>query len=385
MKLNTNIDLSSDQKAYVDSTKQFADKYIADKALEWDRNQIFPTEVFKKSAELGLAGIYVPENDSGTGLTRFDASLIFEELAYACPSTSAFLSIHNMAAWMLSKFGSNDLKNKYMKKITSMQNICSYCLTEAGSGSDANAMRTIGKPDVDNSSLNVNGSKAFISGAGESDLYFVIMKTEISSKDETSCVIIEKNSNGISFGKNEEKMGWKNQPTKVVALDQCIVPSENIVGLPGDGFKIAMQGLDGGRINIASCSLGAARYCIDKCIEYVNERKQFGKFLKEFQSIQFKIADMITDFHAARLMVHEAAKALDKNQSDTTIKSAMAKKFATDACYSICNEALQIHGGYGYLSEYGIEKMVRDCRVHQILEGTNEIMKLIISRDQLKD
>ncbi len=381
MYLNINTDLTVDQKAYINSTKQFADEHIINNSIEWDKKQIFPKEVLKKSAGLGLAGIYVPEKDGGTGLTRLDASLIFEELAYACPSTSAFLSIHNMTAWMLSQFGSDELKNKYMKKITSMESISSYCLTEPGSGSDANAMITKGLPDSNNSSLNINGSKSFISGAGESDLYFVMMKTEINNRDESSCVIIEKSSEGISFGKNEEKMGWKNQPTRVVAFDQCIAPFENIVGKPGDGFKIAMQGLDGGRINIASCSLGAARFCIDKSIAYINERKQFGKFLKEFQNIQFKIADMITDYNAARLMVHEAAKALDNKQSDTTLRSAMAKKFATDVCYNICNEALQIHGGYGYLSEYGIEKMVRDCRVHQILEGTNEIMKVIISRN----
>jgi alkylation response protein AidB-like acyl-CoA dehydrogenase len=384
MNLNINMNLSSEQRAFVNSTKQFAQEFISNKALEWDKTQTFPVEVFKKSAELGLAGIYVPEKEGGTGLSRLDASLIFEELAYACPSTSAFLSIHNMAAWMLSKYGSEELKSKYMKNITSMDSISSYCLTEPGSGSDANAMQTKGKPDSDNTSLNINGAKSFISGAGESDLYFVMMKTEITSSDETSCVIIEKNSPGISFGKNEEKMGWKNQPTRVVSLDKCVVPFENILGKPGEGFKIAMQGLDGGRINIASCSLGAARYCIDKSISYINERKQFGKFLKQFQSIQFKLADMITDYNAARLMVHEAANALDSKQNDTTFKSAMAKKFATDVCYNICNEALQIHGGYGYLSEYGIEKMVRDCRVHQILEGTNEVMKLIISRDKLK-
>ena len=385
MYLNINTDLTVDQKAYINSTKQFADEHIINNSIEWDKKQIFPKEVLKKSAGLGLAGIYVPEKDGGTGLTRLDASLIFEELAYACPSTSAFLSIHNMTAWMLSQFGSDELKNKYMKKITSMESISSYCLTEPGSGSDANAMITKGLPDSNNSSLNINGSKSFISGAGESDLYFVMMKTEINTRDESSCVIIEKSSEGISFGKNEEKMGWKNQPTRVVAFDQCIAPFENIVGKPGDGFKIAMQGLDGGRINIASCSLGAARFCIDKSIAYINERKQFGKFLKEFQNIQFKIADMITDYNAARLMVHEAAKALDNKQSDTTLRSAMAKKFATDVCYNICNEALQIHGGYGYLSEYGIEKMVRDCRVHQILEGTNEIMKVIISRNIIRN
>lgn len=380
MNLNINLELNSDQRAFVNSAKQFADEFILEKALEWDKKGIFPKEVLKKSAEYGFAGIYVSEDYGGAGLSRLDASLIFEELAYACPSTSAFLSIHNMTAWMLNQYGNKELKKKYLKTITGMDNICSYCLTEPGSGSDSNAMRTRGYSDKNNSSLNVSGSKSFISGAGESDLYFVMMKTNFEDNNETSCVIIEKNTAGISFGKNEDKMGWKNQPTRVVSFDNCKVPLDNILGKPGEGFKIAMQGLDGGRINIASCSLGAARYCIDKCLSYVNERKQFGTFLKDFQSIQFKISDMITDYNAARLMVHQAANALDNKQNDTTTKSAMAKKFATDMCYRICDEALQIHGGYGYLSEYGIEKMVRDCRVHQILEGTNEIMKLIISR-----
>ncbi len=379
------MDINNEQKAFVASAKQFAQEYITHNALDWDKNENFPKEVFKKSAEYGFAGIYVPENQGGSGLNRHDASLIFEELAYACPSTSAFLTIHNMTAWMLCNYGSKELKKKYMESITSMKNIASYCLTEAGSGSDANAMRTRGTTEQNNSSININGSKSFISGAGESDLYFVMMKTDINNKNETSCCIVEKKSQGISFGKNEAKMGWKNQPTRIVSLDNCKIPYENLVGDPGEGFKIAMQGLDGGRINIASCSLGAARFCIDKSIEYVNERKQFGKFLKEFQSIQFKIADMITNYNAARLMVHQAAKAIDNSEKDTTVKSAMAKNFATDVCFDICNEALQIHGGYGYLAEYGIEKMLRDCRVHQILEGTNEIMKLIISRDKLKD
>ena len=380
MNLNTNLDLSIEQKAYIESARQFADENISDFAQEWDRKGIFPKEIFKKSANYGFAGIYVPQADGGAGLKRLDASLIFEELAYSCPSTSAFLSIHNMTAWMLSNYGSKELKDKYLNKIVSMINICSYCLTEPGSGSDAIGTKSKGIPDKDNISINVNGTKSFISGAGESDLYFVMLNTQNHNNEEISCLIVEKEMPGVSFGKNEEKMGWKNQPTRVISFDDCKVPLNNIVGQSGEGFKIAMQGLDGGRINIASCSLGAARYCIDKCLEYINERKQFGKFLKEFQSIQFKIADMITDYNAARLMVHQAAKAIDNNDSESTIKSAMAKRFATDVCFNICNDALQIHGGYGYLSEYGIEKMVRDCRVHQILEGTNEIMRLIISR-----
>ncbi len=385
MNINFNTDLNEEQRAFVNTAKSFADENIANKAIQWDKDCYFPKDLFKKAANLGFGALYVSENDGGTGLSRLDASLVFEELAYACPSTSAFLTIHNMATWMLSNFGAKELKDKYLSKLVKMQNIASYCLTEPGSGSDAASMVTKGIPNKDNTTLSVNGSKAFISGAGVSDLYFVMMKTATNSKDQISCVMLEKNTNGLSFGKNESKMGWKNQPTRSVIMEDCKVPYENIVGKDGDGFKIAMQGLDGGRINIASCSLGAARYCIDKSITYIKERKQFGQFLKDFQSIQFKIADMITDYQAAKLMVHRAAKALDSREKASVFKSAMAKKFATDVCFKICNEALQIHGGYGYLSDYGIEKMVRDCRVHQILEGTNEIMKVIISRNFLTD
>ena len=372
--------LNEDQRAIIESASQFAAENIAPNSLKWDKESFFPKNMFKKAGDIGLAGIYVSEEDGGLGLSRLDASLIFEELAYACPSTSAFLTIHNMAAWMLSNFGNQEIKEKYLSKIINMDFIASYCLTEAGSGSDAASMKTKAKHYKDNTSYEINGSKSFISGAGESDVYFVMMKTEENFKEGISCVIVEKESEGISFGKNEDKMGWKNQPTRTISFDNCITPISNLVGKEGDGFKIAMQGLDGGRINIASCSLGAARFCIDRSISYVNERKQFGKQLKEFQNIQFKIADMITDYQAARLMVHRSAVSLENKEKDSTINSAMAKRFATDACFKICNEALQIHGGYGYLSDFGIEKMVRDCRVHQILEGTNEIMRLIISR-----
>ena len=377
-------DLNNDQRAIIESVEKFASDNIIPNALKWDKESFFPKNTFKQAGDLGLAAIYVDEKDGGLGLSRLDASLVFEELAYACPSTSAFLTIHNMTAWMLSNFGNKEIKNKYLKKVTKMNLIASYCLTEAGSGSDAAGMKTKAKYHKDNKSYEINGSKSFISGAGESDIYFVMLKTEDKLKDSISCVIVEKDSDGLTFGKNEDKMGWKNQPTRTISFDNCVTPISNIVGREGDGFKIAMQGLDGGRINIASCSLGAARFCIDKTITYVNERKQFGKFLKEFQSIQFKIADMITEYNAARLMVHKAANSLEKKEN-STFDSAMAKRYATDVCFKICNEALQIHGGYGYLSDFGIEKMVRDCRVHQILEGTNEIMRLIISRKILEE
>ncbi len=383
MKLNFNSDLNNDQKAFIDTAQQFAREQIQEHALDWDQKSFFPREVLKNSAELGFAAIYVDSDEGGSGLTRLDASLIFEELAYACPSTSAFLSIHNMATWMLSEFGNNDLKKSYLPSLTSMDKIASYCLTEPSSGSDASSLLTKAKPNKDNTSLTVNGSKAFISGAGESELYFVMMKIDSSKDDKISCLIMEKDYEGLSFGKNEKKMGWKNQPTRQVNFDNCKVPYHNLVGKEGEGFKIAMRGLDGGRINIASCSLGAARFCIDKSLEYIKERKQFGKYLSEFQSIEFKIADMITEYEAARLLVHKAANAIDNNDTKVNYKCAMAKKYATDVCFNICNEALQIHGGYGYLTEYGIEKMVRDTRVHQILEGTNEIMKVIISRSFL--
>ena len=305
-------DLSQDQRAIIESVEKFASDNIVPNALKWDKESFFPKNTFKQAGDLGLAAIYVEEKDGGLGLSRLDASLVFEELAYACPSTSAFLTIHNMTAWMLSNFGDKEIKNKYLKKVTNMNLIASYCLTEAGSGSDAAGMKTKAKYHKDNKSYEINGSKSFISGAGESDLYFVMLKTEDKLKDSISCVIVEKETDGITFGKNEDKMGWKNQPTRTISFDNCVTPISNIVGREGDGFKIAMQGLDGGRINIASCSLGAARFCIDKTITYVNERKQFGKFLKEFQSIQFKIADMITEYNAARLMVHKAANSLEK-------------------------------------------------------------------------
>ena len=383
MNIDFNSELNNDQKAFVNTAHHFAKEQIAEYAIDWDKNSFFPRDVLKKSAELGFGAIYVKVEDGGTGLNRLDAALIFEELAYACPSTSAFLSIHNMATWMLSEFGNAEIKSKYLPQLINMNKIASYCLTEPSSGSDAASLLTKAVPSNDNSSFIVNGSKAFISGAGESELYFVMMKTVSSLEEKISCLILEKELDGLNFGKKENKMGWKNQPTRQINFDSCKVPYANMVGKEGDGFKIAMRGLDGGRINIASCSLGAARYCIDKSIQYIKERKQFGKYLSEFQSIEFKIADMITEYEAARLMVHKAAKSIDSKDKKVSYKCAMAKRFATDACFKICNEALQIHGGYGYLSDYGIEKMVRDIRVHQILEGTNEIMKLIISRAYL--
>ena len=385
MNIDFSNNLTSEQKAIKETVGLFAKDQIQPYAIEWDESNFFPKDVLKEAAKLGLAGIYIPEDKGGSGLSRLDAAIIFEELAAACPSTSAFLSIHNMVGWMISKFGSSDLRDKFLPSIISFDKICSYCLTESNSGSDAASLKTNAIQQKDNKNLLVNGSKSFISGAGTSDVYLTMLKTNTDKKKEISCLLIEKDANGISFGKQEKKMGWKNQPTALVLFDDCLVSNKNIVGNYGEGFKIAMQGLAGGRINIASCSLGAARFCIEKSLAYIKERKQFGKYLKDYQSIQFKIADMITELNAARLIVHDAAKAIDKDLLELNIKSAMAKRFATDVCFKICNEALQIHGGYGYLADYGIEKMVRDSRVHQILEGTNEIMRVIISREFLKE
>ncbi len=385
MDIEFSNNLTTEQRAFKDTAGLFAKEHILPFASEWDENNFFPKEVLKKSAKLGLAGIYIPEDKGGAGLTRLDASIIFEELAYACPSTSAFLSIHNMVGWMISEFGNKETIDKYLPSIISFDKICSYCLTEPNSGSDAAALKTNAVQQKDNKNLLVNGSKSFISGAGTSDIYLTMLKTNMETKKEISCLLVEKKSEGLSFGNPEKKMGWKNQPTALVIFEDCLVSNKNIVGDYGEGFKMAMKGLTGGRVNIASCSLGAARFCIERSINYINERKTFGKLLKDYQSIQFKIADMITELNAARLMVHDAAKAIDKNLPEANVKSAMSKRFATDVCFRICNEALQIHGGYGYLSDYGIEKMVRDTRVHQILEGTNEIMRVIIARDFLKD
>ena len=384
MDIEFSNNLTSEQKAFKDSANLFAKQNIAPYADSWDEKKEFPLKAFKEAGKMGFAGVYIPESHGGIGLTRLDASIIFEELAAFCPSTSAFLTIHNMASWMVSQFGCTSLRDKYLPSLVRMDKIASYCLTEANSGSDANSLKTKGISLKDNHNILVNGSKSFISGAGISDIYLTMVKTEIDENLGISCLLVEKETKGLKFGKNEKKMGWNNQPTAAVIFDNCKIPRANIVGKLGQGFKIAMQGLDGGRINIASCSLGAARSCIEKSIKYVNERKQFGKFLKDFQSIQFKIADMITEFNAARLLVHEAAIALDNKHKNSTLKAAMAKRYATDIGFKICNEALQIYGGYGYLSEYGIEKMVRDTRVHQILEGTNEIMRLIIAREFLK-
>jgi len=370
--------LSNDQIAFKSMVQNFAKDKMAPYANKWDQEKTLPVDVLKDAAKLGLGGIYIDEKLGGTGLTRLDAALIFEELSTACPSTAAFLSIHNMTSWMISQYGTNYHFDTYLPKLMSMEYISSYCLTEPGSGSDAAALSTTAKKDGDYYIL--NGTKAFISGASLSDIYLTMVRTGDKTPNGISCLIIDKDSEGLSFGKLETKMGWNSQPTAQVIFENCKVPIKNLIGKEGDGFKIAMQGLDGGRINIASCSLGAARICLEKSISYVTDRKQFGKKISDFQATQFKLSDMATKLEAARLMVMKAASDLDNKAQETTKMCAMAKRFATDIGFDICNEALQLHGGYGYLSEYEIERYVRDLRVHQILEGTNEVMRVIISR-----
>ena len=373
--------LSNDQIAFKSMIQSFAKDKMAPYANKWDKEKTLPIDVLREAATLGLGGIYVDEKLGGTGLGRLDAAIIFEELSTACPSTAAFISIHNMATWMISKYGTKYHFDKYLPKLLSMEYITSYCLTEPGSGSDAAALSTSAIKEGDYYVL--NGTKAFISGATISDTYLTMVRTGDKSPNGISCLLIDKDSEGLSFGKLEDKMGWNSQPTAQVIFENCKVPIKNLIGKEGEGFKIAMQGLDGGRINIASCSLGAARICLEKSLAYVNDRTQFGKKIADFQATQFKLADMATQLEAARLMVLKAASEIDNLGQDATKMSAMAKRFATDIGFSICNEALQLHGGYGYLAEYEIERYVRDLRVHQILEGTNEVMRVVISRSLL--
>ena len=374
--------LSEEQSAIQDMARNFATEKLAPHAKQWDEDKHFPVDTLREMAGLGFAGIYLQEEHGGSGLSRFDAALIFEALSGGCTSTAAYMTIHNMASWMIDSFGSAEQRAKYLPRLTSMEWIASYCLTEPGSGSDAGAMRSRALRDGDHYVL--NGSKAFISGSGVSDIYVAMVRTGDEGAKGVSCFIIEKGTPGLSFGANEKKMGWNNQPTAQVIFEDCRVPVENRIGEEGEGFKFAMMGLDGGRLNIAACSLGTAQRAFDMALEYAKTREQFGQSIAEFQAIQFKLADMATDLEAARLMLYEAAKTLDEGKAEKTRKSAMAKRFVTDTCFNVANEALQIHGGYGYLQDYEIERMVRDFRVHQILEGTNEIMRMIIARDLLK-
>ncbi|MBK1872740.1 acyl-CoA dehydrogenase family protein [Marinobacter sp. 1-3A] len=380
-----NFNLTEDQLAFREAARAFAEKAMAPHAAKWDDEHIFPVSVLKEAGEMGFMGIYTPEALGGMGLSRLDTSVIVEELASACPSTAAFITIHNMATWMVASFAPDDLKQELVPKLASGELLASYCLTEPGAGSDAASLRTKAVRDGDD--YVINGSKMFISGAGETDILVLMARTGAadSGAKGISTFVIPANAEGITYGKNEEKMGWHSQPTRTVNLENVRVPVTNRVGEEGDGFAIAMKGLDGGRLNIATCSLGGAQAALVRARNYMHERQQFGKPLAAFQALQFKLADMATNLVAARQMVRLGAFKLDSGDPEATLHCAMAKRFATDACFDVVNDALQLHGGYGYIREYPLERFLRDLRVHQILEGTNEIMRLIIARRLLDD
>jgi alkylation response protein AidB-like acyl-CoA dehydrogenase len=370
--------LDEEQVAVRDMARAFAAEKIAPFALQWDEDKHFPVDVMRAAAELGMGGIYIRDDVGGSALTRFDAALIFEALATGCPTTSAFISIHNMASWMIDAYGSEVQRRQWLPDLCTMKLLASYCLTEPGSGSDAAALRT--RAVIDGDHYVLNGQKQFISGAGATDLYVVMVRTGGEGAGGVSALVVEADAPGLSFGNNERKMGWNAQPTRAVIFENARVPVANRLGDEGVGFRIAMAGLDGGRLNIAACSLGGAQAALDKSLAYMKERTAFGKRLDEFQALQFRIADMATELEAARTFLWRAAAALDRRDADAGMLCAMAKRFGTDVGFNVANEALQLHGGYGYLAEYGIEKIVRDLRVHQILEGTNEIMRLIVAR-----
>nr|WP_315026049.1 acyl-CoA dehydrogenase family protein [Brevundimonas diminuta] len=371
--------LTDDQRAIQDAARAFAEAELAPHSARWDEDKHFPVDVLKAAAEMGFAGIYTGEEHGGMGLGRVEAAVIFEELSRGDVATAAFISIHNMATWMIDSFGSDELRARFVPSLVGMEKIASYCLTEPGSGSDAAALRTTAVRDGDHYVL--NGAKAFISGAGTSDVYVVMVRTGGEGPKGVSTIVVEKDTPGLSFGANEKKMGWNAQPTAVVSFDDCRVPVANLVGEEGAGFKYAMAGLDGGRLNIAACSLGGARLALETAQEYVAGRKQFGQAIGQFQNTQFELADMATDLEAARLMVLRGAWAIDTGHAEKTKWCAMAKRLTTDACFQIADQALQLHGGYGYLKDYPLERIVRDLRVHRILEGTNEITRVIVARE----
>jgi alkylation response protein AidB-like acyl-CoA dehydrogenase len=375
------FELSDEQRAFAETARAFALTEWLPHAPSWDERAEFPVEALRRAAELGFAGIYVDDEFGGSGLRRLDATVIFEELAAACVSTAAYLSIHNMAAWMIDRFGAREQRARFLPKLMTMAHFASYCLTEPGSGSDAAALATRAVRDGDDYVL--NGTKAFISGGSVSDLYVTMVRTGAAGPRGITCVVVEKDAPGLSFGKKERKLGWNTQPTAMVIFEDCRVPIANRLGEEGDGFKIAMMGLDGGRLNISACSLGGARACLEAARDHVLERRQFGQPLADFQALRFKLADMATELDAARLLVRRGAASLDRGDPQATMHCAMAKRVATDAGFRICNEALQLFGGYGYLKDFPIERYLRDVRVHQILEGTNEIMRVIIARSFL--
>ncbi|MAL89863.1 MAG: isobutyryl-CoA dehydrogenase [Brevundimonas sp.] len=374
--------LTEDQRAIQDAARAFAEAELAPHSAEWDETKHFPVDVMRQAAEMGFCGIYTGEEHGGMALGRVESAVIFEELSRGDVSTAAFISIHNMATWMIDSVGSAELRARYVPALVTMEKIASYCLTEPGSGSDAAALRTTAVRDGDHWVL--NGSKAFISGAGTSDVYVVMARTGVDGPKGISTFVVDKDAPGLSFGGQERKMGWNSQPTAIVQFDDCRVPAENLMGQEGHGFRYAMMGLDGGRLNIAACSLGGARLALETAQDYVASRKQFGKPIGDFQNTQFKLADMATQLEAARLMVLRGAWAIDTNHPEKTKWCAMAKRLATDACFQIADEALQLHGGYGYLKDYPLERIVRDLRVHRILEGTNEIMRVITAREMMR-
>nr|WP_315049639.1 isobutyryl-CoA dehydrogenase [uncultured Brevundimonas sp.] len=374
--------LSEDQRAIQEAARAFSDAELAPNSARWDEDKHFPVDVMRRAAEMGFCGIYAAEEHGGMSLGRVEAALIFEELSRGDVTTAAFLSIHNMVTWVIDRFGAEELRTRLVPSLVTMDKIASYCLTEPGSGSDAAALRTTAVRDGDHYVL--NGSKAFISGAGVSDVYVVMVRTGGEGPKGISAVVVEKDTPGLSFGANEKKMGWNAQPTAIVQFDDCRVPVGNLVGEEGAGFRYAMSGLDGGRLNIAACSLGGARLAMETAQAYVATRKQFGRPIGEFQALQFRLADMATDLEAARLMVLRGAWAIDNDHPEKTKWCAMAKRMATDACFQIADEALQLHGGYGYLKDYPLERIVRDLRVHRILEGTNEVMRMIVARELAK-
>jgi alkylation response protein AidB-like acyl-CoA dehydrogenase len=378
----TQFDLTEEQRQIQEMARQFTADAITPHAAEWDEKHIFPKDVIRQAAELGFGAIYVSEESGGTGLGRLEAALIMEALAYGDPSTSAFISIHNMAAWMIDRFGSSGVKAKYLPRMTGMEWMGSYCLTEPGSGSDAAALKTRAVKEGDH--YVVSGSKAFISGGGENEVYVTMVRTGEEGPKGISCLVVEKDMAGVSFGAQERKLGWHSQPTAQVNFDEVRVPAENLVGAEGEGFRIAMMGLDGGRINIGACSLGGAQRCLDEAVAYTKERKQFGAPIADFQATQFTLADMETELQAARMLLYAAAAKVTENAPDKTRFAAMAKRFATDTGSAVVDRALQLHGGYGYLMDYPIERFWRDLRVHSILEGTNQIMRVIVGRDLLR-
>jgi alkylation response protein AidB-like acyl-CoA dehydrogenase len=375
------FELTEDQRAFQATARQFAREAMAPNARDWDENSTFPVPELRQAAALGFGGITVKDDVGGSGLSRLDATIIFEELAQGCTSTAAYISIHNMAAWMIDAFGGDQQRQKFLPKLCTMEHFASYCLTEPDAGSDAAALKTKAVREGDHYVL--NGSKAFISGGGVSDVYVCMARTGGAGPKGISCIVVEKGTPGLSYGAQEKKLGWKSQPTAMVNFESCRVPAENLIGNEGDGFKIAMAGLDGGRLNIAACSIGGAQFCLDRTIEYMRERKQFGSRLSDFQALRFRIADYATELEASRLMVRRAAVAVGAREPGGTRLAAMAKRLATDAGFEVVNGCLQLHGGYGYLRDHPIERVLRDVRVHQILEGTNEVMRLIVSRDML--